>query len=81
MFFRVWFFIYIYIFSCTCPFPKRVSSYDTLLISIYVCLVIRAFVPTLELHSLFEQKYEIAEAVVVGLDKLGISLFAKMVWN
>ena len=41
---------------------------------IYVCLVIRAFVPTLELHSLFEQKYEIAEAVVVGLDKVFLSL-------
>jgi hypothetical protein len=41
---------------------------------IYVCLVIRAFVPTLELHSLFEQKYEIAEAVVVGLDKVFLRL-------
>jgi hypothetical protein len=41
---------------------------------IYVCLVIRAFVPTLELHSLFEQKYEIAEAVVVGLDKVFLCL-------
>jgi hypothetical protein len=37
---------------------------------IYVCLVIRAFVPKLELHYLFEQKYEIAKAVVVGLDKV-----------
>ena len=41
---------------------------------INVCLVIRAFVPTLELHSLFEQKYEIAEAVVVGLDKVFLCL-------
>ena len=41
---------------------------------INVCLVIRAFVPTLELHSLFEQKYEIAEAVVVGLDKVFLRL-------
>ncbi|XP_059446814.1 hypersensitive-induced response protein-like protein 1 [Corylus avellana] len=39
------------------------------LIESYVFDVIRAFVPTMELHSLFEQKYEIAEAVVVALDK------------
>ncbi|XP_059446812.1 hypersensitive-induced response protein-like protein 1 [Corylus avellana] len=39
------------------------------LIESYVFDVIRAFVPTMELHSLFEQKYEIAEALVVALDK------------
>jgi hypothetical protein len=44
------------------------------IVYIYVCLVIRAFVPTLELHSLFEQKYEIAKAVVVGLDKVFLCL-------
>ena len=49
----------------------------SMLAYIYICLVIRAFVPTLELQSLFEQKYEIAEAVIVGLDKVFLYL---LIW-
>lgn len=41
---------------------------------LYLCLVIRASVPKLELDSVFEQKNEIAKAVEQELEKVFLCL-------